>query len=164
LKIMQEQQLINQINEKERELLNLNFQYEEIQQTKENAILKTEGFNKVIYLLNCEFESSSQKTEQYSKAHRIFKREFTKILKPLCKEIEISKPNHFDITGFFKLNDNRIYYFSIGDLRWDKIFLIRTAEDFKDYTGGSNNFLSLDEDFIKNLLDKLESWKEFDKV
>ncbi len=161
---MQEQELINQISNKERELNNLNSQYEEIQQNKEKAILKTDGFDKVIYLLNCEFESSSQRTPQYLKAHRTFKREFTKILKPLCKEIEISKPNHFDITGFFKLNDNRIYYFSIGDLRSDKVFLIRIAKDFKDYTGGSNNFLSLDENFIKNILSKLKDWKDFDKI
>ena len=159
-----EQELLKQINNKERELNNLNSQYEEVLKTKEDKILKTAGFDKVIYLLNCEFESSSQRTPQYLKAHRIFKREFKKILKPICKEIEISKPNHFDISGFFKLNDNRIYYFSIGDLRWDKIFLIRIAKDFKDYTGGSNNFLSLENGFIENLLNKLESWKSFDKV
>jgi len=159
-----EQEIINQISNKEKELLNLNSQLEEIQIKKEKTILKTKGFNKVIYLLNCEFESSSQSTEQYLKTHRTFKREFIKILKPLCKEILIHKHNHFDISGFFKLNDNRIYYFSIGDLRWDKVFLVRTAKDFKDYTGGSNNFLSLDNDFIKHLLDKLKDWKNFDKV
>ena len=159
-----EQELLNKINEKERELNNLNSQYEEVIKEKENKILKTSGFDKVIYLLNCEFESSSGRTEQYSKAHRIFKKEFTAILKPICKEILISKPNPFDITGFFKLNDDRIYWFSIGDLRWDKVFLIRTAKDFKDYTGGSNNFLSLNNNFIDNLLKKLEDWKNFDKI
>jgi hypothetical protein len=158
------EQLLNKINEKERELNDLNSQYAEVLKEKENNILKTKGFDKVIYLLNSEFESSSGRTEQYLKAYRIFKSEFTKVLKPLCKKIEISKPNHFDITGFFQLNDNRIYYFSIGDLRWDKIFLIRIADHFKDYTGGSNNFLNLDNNFIKNLLQKLEDWKEFDKI
>ena len=161
---MNEQELTQQISIKERELLNLNSQLEDLKQKEEDKILKTDGFDKVIYLLNCEFESSSQRTPEYLKAHRTFKREFSKILKPICKEILISKPNHFDITGFFKLNDDRIYYFSIGDLRNDKTFLIRIAEDFKDYTGGSNNFLSLDESFINNLLNKLDSWKDFDKV
>ena len=137
---------------------------EDLEQKEEDKILKTDGFDKVIYLLNCEFESSSQRTPEYLRAHRTFKREFSKILKPICKEILISKPNHFDISGFFKLNDDRIYYFSIGDLRNDKTFLIRIAKDFKDYTGGSNNFLSLDESFINNLLRKLDDWKSFDKV
>jgi len=137
---------------------------EDLEQKEEDKILITDGFDKVIYLLNCEFESSSQRTPEYLRAHRTFKREFSKILKPICKEILISKPNHFDISGFFKLNDDRIYYFSIGDLRNDKTFLIRIAKDFKDYTGGSNNFLSLDESFINNLLRKLDDWKSFDKV
>ena len=110
-----------------------------------------------IKLLNEKFESSCSRTPQYLKAHKTFKGEFTKLLKPLTKEILISKPNHFDITGFFKLNDDRIYYFSIGDLRFNKTFLIRIAKDFKDYTGGSNNFLSLNNDFVENLLNKLES-------
>ena len=157
-------ELINAINEKENELLNLNCELDDLNQKEEETILKTSGFDKVIYLLNCEFESSSQRTPQYLKAHRIFKKEFTKILKPICDKIEISKPNHFDISGFFKLNDGRTYYFSIGDLRWDKIFLIRIAKDFKDYTGGSNNFLSLDNNFIEKLLRKLDYWKNFDKV
>ena len=160
---MEENEIIKQISEKERELLNLNSQLEDLKQKEEDKILKTDGFDKVIYLLNCEFESSSQRTPEYLKAHRTFKREFSKILKPICKEILINKPNHFDIGGFFKLNDDRVYYFSIGDLRWDKTFFIRIAKDFKDYTGGSNNFLSLDKSFINNLLNKLEQWKDFDK-
>jgi len=159
-----EQEILNQISEKEKELNNLNSQLTDLKENEKKEILKTNGFNKVIYLLNVEFESSSSRTPQYLEAHRIFKREFKKVLNPICKEIDISKPNHFDITGFFKLNDNRIYYFSIGDLRWDKTFLIRIAKDFADYTGGSNNFIELDDKFIENLLKKLEDWKEFDKI
>ena len=159
-----EQELIQKINQKERELNNLNSQLEDLKQKEEDKILKTDGFEKVIYLLNCEFESSSCRTPQYLKAHRTFKREFTKLLKPITKEILISKPNHFDISGFFKLNDDIIYYFSIGDLRWNKTFLIRIAKNFKDYTGGSNNYLSLDKNFIENLFNKLDDWRNFDKV
>ena len=159
-----EQGLINKINNRTRELNNLNSQLEDLKQKKEDKILKTSGFDKVIYLLNSEFESSSQRTPEYLRVHRIFKKEFTTILKPICEEILISKPNHFDISGFFKLNDDRIYYFSISDLRWDKTFLIRTARDFKDYSGGSNNFINLDNNFIENLLNKLDNWKNFDKI
>jgi len=159
-----QQQLLKQINEKERELNNLNSKLDDLKAKEKADILKGKGFDKVIWLLNQEFESSSQRTPEYLEAHRTFKREFTKILKPICKTILIDKPNHFDIDGFFELNDNRIYWFSIGDLRWDKIFLIRTAKDFKDYTGGSNNYLTLDNNFIENLLNKLNRWKDFDKI
>ncbi len=106
--------------------------------------------------LNQEFVSSSSQTHQYLEFHKLFKKEFKKFLKPYCKEILISKPNHFNINGFFKLNNDKIYYFSISDLRWskDKI-LIRTAKDFKDYTGGGNNFINLDLNFKNNLLNYL---------
>ena len=135
---------------------NLNSQYEEIKEQEKKEVLKTKGFKKVLYLLNQEFESSSARTPQYLKFHRTFKREFKALLKPYTKEIEIGKPNHFDISGFFKLNDDRIYYFSLSDLRWSKdSLLIRTAKDFKDYTGGSNNSITLNEDFVNNLLNFL---------
>ena len=108
---------------------------------------------KVLKAIKQEFISSSQKTEQYKNFHRLFSREFKKFLKPYCKEILIHKTNHFDISGFFKLNNEEIYYFSISDLRWSKDkMLIRTAKDFKDYTGGSNNFIALNENFEENLL------------
>jgi hypothetical protein len=96
---------------------------------------------KSIKLINEKFESSSNKTPQYLKAHKTFKNEFKKMMNPICNNIEISKPNHFDITGFFELKNNKIYYFSIGDLRWSgEIMLFRTAKDFKDYSGGINQY------------------------
>jgi len=65
----------------------------------------------------------------------------------------VSSPNHFDVTGFFELTDGTIYYFSIGDLRWFKeSMLIRTAERFSDYTGGMNQYITLDDDFENRLL------------
>ena len=111
---------------------------------------------KTIEGLKQEFISSSQRTEQYLSFHRLFKSDFKKLLKDYCSEILISKPNHFDITGFFKLNNGKIYYFSISDLRYSKdSMMIRTAEHFKDYTGGSNNFLNLDDNFKDNLFNYL---------
>jgi len=108
---------------------------------------------KTLKAIKQEFISSSQKTEQYKSFHRLFSREFKKFLKPYCKDILIHKTNHFGISGFFKLNNNKIYYFSISDLRWSKDnMLIRTAENFKDYSGGGNNFIPLNENFKENLL------------
>ena len=108
---------------------------------------------KTLKAIKQEFISSSQKTEQYKSFHRLFSKEFKKFLMPYCKEILIHKTNHFDINGFFKLNNGKIYYFSISDLRLSKDkMLIRIAKDFKDYTGGSNNFIALNKNFEENLL------------
>ena len=104
-------------------------------------------------MVGFDFESSSTRTPQYLEFHRVFKREFTQLLHPYISAIEISKPNHFGVSGFFELPDKRIFYFSIGDLRWCKnSMLIRTATSFKDYTGGRNNDIPLDKDFVANFL------------
>jgi hypothetical protein len=90
------------------------------------------------------FESASNRTPQYLSWFRIFKNQYTKFLASRDAEnIQISKPNHFDMSGFFTLR-GKIWYFRIGDLRWSKdSMLIRTAESYSDYTGGSNGYVSL---------------------
>ena len=111
---------------------------------------------KTLFLLGFNFYSDSVRTPQYLEFHRTFKREFKALLKGKVKRIEVIKPNHFDVSGFFELNDNRIYYFDISDLRYSKKeMLIRTAKDFKDYTGGANNFIKLDNDFMQNFFNYL---------
>jgi hypothetical protein len=92
-----------------------------------------------------DFESSSGKTPQYLTWHRLFKSQFKKFLASKgAIEIEIGRPNHFDISGFFKMGNNQIWYFSISDVRWSKQnMLIRTAQSFKDYAGGHNMGLCL---------------------
>jgi len=142
------------IKQKEQELNNLKEQYDKKIKQEKAKVLKSKSGNmeKSIYLLGFEFESSAGRTEQYLEFHRVFRTEFKKLLKPYTKKILIDEPNHFDISGFFELNDGRVFYFSIEDLRWDKEYmLIRTAKDFKDYTGGSNNFIKLDKNFTDNL-------------
>ena len=93
-----------------------------------------------------EFISSSQKTEQYKTYHRTFKREFKKALTSMgCNDLDIGKPNHFDVSGFFTAPGGQMWYFSVGDLRWNKDqMLIRTAKHNKDWTGGMNRWVSLD--------------------
>lgn len=90
------------------------------------------------------FESASYRTPEYLSWHRLFKREFTKFLVGVgATQIEIGKPNHFDMSGFFTVN-GQIWYFSISDLRWSKdSMLIRTAKSYKDYTGGVNQYVPL---------------------
>ena len=143
------------INAKQRELSRLENVYDLVIEEEKKKVLeaKSKGMEKTKYLLSFEFKSSCGRTAQYLEFHRVFKREFTALLNPFCKRIEISKPNHFDVNGFFETNAGLIYWFSLSDLRWDKTFLIRTAKDFKDYTGGSNNFLDLN-----NLEEKIKPY------
>jgi len=91
-----------------------------------------------------EFESSSGRTPEYLAWHRLFKREFSKFLTEYgATDIQIGKPNHFNMSGFFTVN-GQAWYFSISDIRWSKDkMLIRTAKSYKDYTGGMNQYASL---------------------
>ena len=110
--------------------------------------LSTGGFkmNWISSLDKTEFESSASLTPQFSSFYRLFNREFKKLLnsyKVTKDNIKINR-GHFEISGFFKTPDNKIWYFSLGDVRWFKdTMMIRSAKDFKDYTGGSNINLSL---------------------
>lgn len=100
---------------------------------------------KAINLTGQEFESSSGRTPQYLTWHRTFKREFTKFLQARgVTEIAIGKPNHFDMSGFFKAPNGQLWYFSIGDLRgFKENMLIRTAKHNRDFTGGMNQYATL---------------------
>ena len=95
---------------------------------------------------------------------RAFYADMKAILKPHIKRIEFHK-GYYEISGFFETVEHQIsktysrvstiYYFNTGDLRWGTKqygMLIRTAKDFKDYTGGRNQNVMYDENFAKNLL------------
>ena len=100
------------------------------------------------------FESSSSRTPEYMAWHKLFRKEFGKFLKNNgAIDFLLSKPNHFDASGFFTMANNQIYYFRVEDLRWSKDnMLIRTAKNFKDYTGGMNRFVGLksEEEFVND--------------
>ena len=91
------------------------------------------------------FESSCFRTPEYLSWHRTFKRAFTKFLtERSITDIEFSKPNHFDMSGFFRAPNRQLYYFRISDIRWSKKdMLVRTAQHNKDWTGGHNHFVPL---------------------
>ena len=69
---------------------------------------------------------------------------------------------HYYFSGFATKN-NKAIYFSISDVRHfsptggGADLLIRTAKDYKDYTGGSNNYSSLKTEEIQTLANKLIS-------
>ena len=68
--------------------------------------------------------------------------------------------SHYYFSGFATKN-SKVIYFSIPDVRHfpptggGGDLLIRTAKDYKDYTGGSNNWSSLKIEEIQKLANKL---------
>ena len=97
-------------------------------------------------------ESSSMKTDELKITYKMFKQGLKLLLTTINntnEDINIVKwttsLNHFYITGFIELENNKFVYFSIEDLRGGCKFMIRTAKDFKDYTGGQNNYLNIDD-------------------
>ena len=116
-------------------------------QYRKNLINKLNWYER----LSLEHESSCGKTEEQNKTYSMFKRGFKGYLQNYFKLIQFkASNNHFFISGFFELenkeNGNKqTFYFSIEDLRGGQTFMIRTAKDFKDYNGGNNYYLSLDD-------------------
>ena len=115
----------------------------QLERLKEEHIQKLNKSKDFIQSLTQEFESGSQLTYQFKAFYRIFTRDFSDILTNFhAEKIEFSR-GHFITSGFFTHKD-QVYYFSLGDVRWNKErMLIRTAKDYKDYTGGSNDYLDL---------------------
>lgn len=73
--------------------------------------------------------------------------------------IQISN-GYYYFSGFARKNNKKIY-FSISDVRHQGVVeervLIRTARDYEDYTGGSNNFCGLEINEIQKLANYLTS-------
>ena len=102
--------------------------------------------------LNHSHESSSMKTEELKTTYKMFKRGLKMLLTTLNNTNEdinivkwITSLGHFYISGFIELDNNKFVYFSIENLRGGSKFMIRTAKSLKDYTGGQNNYLNIDD-------------------
>ena len=115
-----------------------------------------------INLLLRGFESSSGLTEEFRDFYNVFKREFRKELRSVgATEIKLSR-GHFFVSGFFTVNE-QVYYFSLGDVRGMEYALTnfpdscssqlmyRTAKDYKDYTGGGNQWISIKSGMAKEM-------------
>lgn len=111
-----------------------------------------------IKLLGEEFQSSSVLTPQFAHFYAAFTNELKRFLKSKgCYDIDLSR-GHFYIYGFFTTKDHKIYYINFGDVRWPMgskyRMLFRTAEDYADYTGGSNQYVEITQ---------LDNWSIFKK-
>ncbi len=112
---------------------------------------------KAIEATKKEYQSSSGRTPEYLAWHRLFKRELTRLLMDRYyipkEDIAIGKPNHFDLYGHFRYKGQWMYV-AVLDIRWCKEdMLIRTATSPKDYRGGINQSVPLnnEESFVKKL-------------
>jgi len=111
-----------------------------------------------IKLLDETFVSSSGLTPQFAKFYSTFTNELRKFLKAKgCTEIDFSK-GHFCISGFFTAPNGQIWYIDFGDVRWSMgskyRMLYRTATSYKDYTGGTNQYVEITQ---------LDNWNIFNK-
>jgi|TARA_R100001463_G_scaffold44377_1_gene92243 hypothetical protein len=120
---------------------------------------RKDQLNKMNWYERLSFNHSTR--EEQNKTYSMFKRGFKGYLQNFYKlNLFKASNNHFYISGFFELenkeNGNKqTYYFSIEDLRGGQTFMIRTVKDFKDYTGGTNHYLSLDDfERLKTDLDR----------
>jgi hypothetical protein len=86
--------------------------------------------------------------EDYKVYFRKMKRKISKILKDKgCTDIKMSMQFYY-FYGFFTSPSGQVYYFSQSDVRHfpdeHKRLLIRTAKDYKDFTGGPNQYCEID--------------------
>jgi len=107
-----------------------------------------------VKLLEQGFESSSGKTPEFKHFARVFKKEFTTELKSIAATDIVFSVGHFYISGFFTIN-GQPYYFSIPDVRGSEYrlpqLMYRTAEHYKDYTGGQNRYAKIRFDMAQDM-------------
>jgi hypothetical protein len=142
------------IENKIKQLKNLDIQieylnYEKAKLEKEISSDDENDADELSMWLNYTFESSSGLTEEFAD----FYKDVKKYINQQCSnkfEIVLNR-NHFDFSGFLKnKKTGKFVYFSASDVRhfqddWYNSLLIRTASDQSDYTGGNNNFISIEQ-------------------
>ena len=93
------------------------------------------------------FSSGTTNGDDFKKFFSEFRSAFKKECKKFGIEVIPFKINHYCFTGFVR-KDNEYVYFSVGDVRcdgvWFKRVLYRTAKHERDWTGGANNWTTLE--------------------
>lgn len=100
-----------------------------------------------------QFGSGTRTTPEFDSFYRKTCNDFRKSLADVAERIEMKK-GHFYFYGFLtRKSDGQAIYFSISDVRYfpGEKMLIRTAKDYRDFTGGTNNSVSINDGFEKNL-------------
>jgi hypothetical protein len=97
--------------------------------------------------------SGSDLSPQFkSFARKEFKRLTSILTKKGCTSIEFSYGFYY-FSGFFTSPSGQVYYMSCSDTRHQRYeqLLIRTARDYKDFSGGSNNYIGTSDESLMNL-------------
>lgn len=96
--------------------------------------------------------SGSDLGQDFKQFFRREKKRLTEILKAKgCTQIELGYGFYY-FSGFFTSPSGQVYYLSCSDVRhfdYNRL-LIRTAQHYKDYTGGSNQYCSTDKQSLIN--------------
>jgi len=91
---------------------------------------------------------------QFKEFFRTEKRRITENLTKLgCSKIELDYGFYY-FSGFFTSASGQVYYLSVSDLRhfpYERI-MYRTAKDYKDYCGGTNQYVDKNEIKKMNLV------------
>lgn len=108
-----------------------------------------------------EFSSGPYTGEDYKQ----FQTKYINYLRSLCKKegwelVNIGR-NHYCFSVFIK-NDGMYVYLSVSDVRffssdWYEHILVRTAKSAKDYTGGCNQYVNID-DLVARIKTLFERW------
>ena len=118
------------------------------------SFAKAKTMQKSLALLTRGFESSSGKTPEFLAFARTFKRELTDALRSAVNAENVTfNVGHFYVSGFFTVN-GQAWYFATGDVRGmtqSYGLLLRTARDYRDFTGGANNNIPMRDDMIEKV-------------
>ena len=91
--------------------------------------------------------------EDFKEFFRIEGNRIKRFLKSIgCTNIQLSM-NFYYFSGFFTSKTGQVYYISCSDVRHFGYtqLLYRTAQHYKDYTGGHNQYVSTDRGKLKEM-------------
>lgn len=98
--------------------------------------------------------SGSDLGQDFKEFFRLETNRIRKHLKSLgCTKIEFSMGFYY-FSGFFTSKSGQVYYLSCSDVRHFgyETLLYRTAQHYKDYTGGSNQYVSTGRGELKYMI------------
>lgn len=103
-----------------------------------------------------EFSSGPTTGADFQVFARLFRKCIRQSLSPGTRLVNVNT-GHYDLSGFVQRGD-KFVYFSISDVRhfpeeWHRNILVRTAQSETDYTGGSNDYTTLER--FSNAMDRL---------
>lgn len=94
-------------------------------------------------------DTGSYVSDDFKKFCREFKTEFKKELQKIGGTNYKQNNGHYYISAFFTYKD-KCYYISLSDVRFfnNDDLLIRDCKDYKDFTGGTNNYIEIKDNML----------------